>query len=61
MYVLRQPYNYIVLIIFIMLEKYPTRGDWASKVKELTDICIIQLNIPELDGVGPVDNRPSTD
>ena len=48
----------IILSIFQLITYFGWAGKWFEDVEEKADSLIYLIN--ELDGVGPVDNRPST-
>ena len=65
-YILNQkPYSQIFRFFEAQLNN-PIRGDWLSNIRKILKVFNMNQSFEEikamkLDGVGPVDNRPSTD
>ena len=47
-YILKQPNDSLLLRIFEVQPSHPTKGDWASNVKELLQVYSIYLSMTEI-------------
>ena len=50
-YILHQPTNSLMYRMFEVQQENPTKGDWASSVKELIQVYQIKLTICEIKGM----------